>query len=312
MTGPPAGRPAAGDDLAARVAAHDDRAARAGGPGVLLCPGMGEGASTWDRLVPLLTAAGCRVRRLDRPDDGRVPTLTAELGRVDAAVAALGRVDAAVAGLGRVDAAVARLDRPVLVAHSAAALPAEAYARRHPGRLAGLVLVDPSLVDPGGVARWGWWSARSAGAAAALAPVLAGGLDRSGLARRCGPWAWRWAVRRMSVRPPDPASAVPWGSGAVLVGALTQWLAHPAVAAELLALRAVTPAPVLPVRVLTALGDVTTPAGRAAWRVGHARLAASFPAGRQEVLRDARHLVHVDQPAVVAAAVAAVRRDSGS
>ncbi|KWV31484.1 alpha/beta fold hydrolase [Micromonospora rifamycinica] len=302
MTGPPADRPAAGADRAVRPAAHDDRAARAGGPGVLLCPGMGEGASTWDRLVPLLTAAGCRVRRLDRPDDGRVPTLTTELGRIDVAVAELGRIDVAVAGLGR----------PVLVAHSAAALPAEAYARRHPGRLAGLVLVDPSLVDPGGATRWGWWSARSAGAAAALAPVLAGGLDRSGLARRCGPWAWRRAVHRMSVRPPDPASAVPWGSGAVLVGALTQWLAHSAVAAELLALRAVTPAPVLPVRVLTALGDVTTPAGRAAWRVGHARLAASFPAGRQEVFRDARHLVHVDQPAVVAAAVAAVRRDSGS
>ncbi|MEU1888699.1 alpha/beta hydrolase [Micromonospora sp. WMMD987] len=302
MTGPPADRPAAGADRAVRPAAHDDRAvrpvadadraARAGGPAVLLCPGMGEGASTWDRLAPLLTAAGYRVRRLDRPDDGAAPTLTAELGRIDAAVAGL--------------------DRPVLVAHSAAALPAEAYARRHPGRLAGLVLVDPSLVDPGGAARWAWWSAWSAGAVTALAPVLAGGLDRSGLARRCGPWAWRRAVRRMSVRPPDPAAAVPWGSGAVLVGALTQWLGHPAVAAELSALRAVTPAPVLPVRVLTALGDVATPAGRAAWRAGHARLAAGFPAGRQEVFRDARHLVHVDRPAVVADAVAAVRRDSGS
>ena len=111
-----------------------------------------------------------------------------------------------------------------------------------------------------------------------VAPVLVGVLDRSGLARRCGPWAWRRAVRRMSVRPPDPASAVPYGSGTVLVGALVQWLAHPAVAAELVALRAVTPAPTL-VRVLTVLGDVPTAAGRAAWRVGHARLAASFPPG---------------------------------
>ncbi|WP_432900244.1 alpha/beta fold hydrolase [Micromonospora matsumotoense] len=272
------------------------RSGGAGGPGVLLCPGMGEGAETWDRLVPLLRAAGHRVGRLDRPGsaDGRAPTLTDEVARIDAGVAGLGR--------------------PVLVAHSAAALPAEAYARRHPGRLAGLVLVDPSLVDPGGTRAVGWarWSAWSAGAVTTVAPVLVGVLDRSGLARRCGPWAWRRAVRRMSVRPPDPASAVPYGSGTVLVGALVQWLAHPAVAAELVAWRAVTPAPTLPVRVLTVLGDVPTAAGRAAWRVGHARLAASFPAGRQEVFRDARHLLHVDRPAVVADAVAAVGRDSGS
>ncbi|MEV0943065.1 alpha/beta hydrolase [Micromonospora wenchangensis] len=272
--------------------ATDDPGSRAGGPGVLLCPGMGEGTATWNRLVPPLTAAGYRVRRLDRPDDARVPTLTVELARLDAAVTGL--------------------DRPVLVAHSAAALPAEAYARRHPGRLAGLVLVDPSLVDPAGAARWRWWSAWTAGAVSAGAPVLAGVLDRSGLARRCGPGAWRRAVRRMSVRPPDPAAAAAYGRPEVLVGALVQWLAHPAVAAELVAVRAVTAAPTLPVRVLTALGDVPTPAGRAAWRAGHAALAASFPAGRQEVFRDARHLLHVDRPETVADAVAAVRRDSGS
>ncbi|MEU7957559.1 alpha/beta fold hydrolase [Micromonospora humida] len=274
--------------------AADDPAAtgRAAGPGVLLCPGMGEGAATWDRLVPPLTAAGYLVRRLDRPDDSRVPTLTAELARVDTALTGL--------------------DRPVLVAHSAAALPAEAYARRHPGRLAGLVLVDPSLVDPAGAARWRWWSAWTAGTVAAGAPVLAGALDRSGLTRRYGPGAWRRAVRRMSVRPPDPAAAAAYGCGSVLVGALVQWLAHPAVAAELVALRAVTAAPTLPVRVLTALGDVPTPAGRAAWRAGHAALAASFPAGRQEVFRGARHLLHVDRPETVVEAVAALRRDSGS
>ncbi|MFI9640825.1 alpha/beta fold hydrolase [Micromonospora sp. NPDC051925] len=268
-----------------------------GGPGVLLCPGMGEGAATWDRLVPLLTADGYRVGRLDRPgsggapDDGRVPTLAAEVARIAAGVAGLGR--------------------PVLVAHSAAALPAEAYARLHPGRLAGLVLVDPSLVEPSGAVGWGRLSVWSAGRVTAVAPVLAGLLDRSGLARRLGPWASLRSVRRMSVRPPDPVLAVPYGSGAVLVGALVEWLAHPAVAAQLAALRAGTDPPALPVRVLTALGDVPTPVGRAAWRSGHARLAASFPAGRQGVFRDARHLVHVDHPEAVAAAIGAVRGDSG-
>ncbi|WP_328343389.1 alpha/beta fold hydrolase [Micromonospora sp. NBC_00421] len=298
MTGRPGDRPAA--DRAAQGGVTG-RSGGAGGPGVLLCPGMGEGAETWDRLAPLLRAAGYRVGRLDRPgpEDFRVPTLGDEVARIAAGVAGL--------------------ERPVLVAHSAAALPAEAYARRHPGRLAGLVLADPSLAaprlaDPGGTRAAGWerLSAWSAGAVAAAAPMVAGALDRSGLVRRVGPWAWHRAVRRMSVRPPDPAAAVPYGSAAVLVGALVQWLAHPAVAAELVALREVTAAPTLPVRVLTALGDVPTPVGRAAWRAGHARLAASFPAGRQEVFRDARHLLHVDRPATVVEAVAAVGRDSGS
>ncbi|MGC5021606.1 alpha/beta fold hydrolase [Micromonospora sp. DT47] len=264
------------------------------GPAVLLCAGMGEGAGTWAALVPLL-AGRHRVALLDRPglgvvpDDGRVPTLAGEVARIAPLVEELGR--------------------PVLVAHSAAALPAEAYARCHRGRLAGLVLVDPSLVEVPGPA---WGAARAARLVAAGAPALGAALDRVGLARRLGPWAWTRAVRRMSVLPPDPARAVPYRSGAVLVRVLVEWLAYPAMAAELVALRRRTAPPAVPVVVLTALGDVATASGRAAWRAGHARLAASFPAGRQEVLRDARHLVHRDRPEVVAAAVAAVGRDSGS
>ncbi|MFJ6198501.1 alpha/beta fold hydrolase [Micromonospora sp. NPDC092111] len=262
-----------------------------GGPSVLLCAGMGDRAATWDPLAPLLAAAGFRVARLGRegrPDVGRVPTLAGEVARIGASVAVLGR--------------------PVLVAHSAAALPAEAYARLRPGRLAGLVLVDPSVVESvawGRLSRWAGRPVVSAG------PVLAGFLDRSGLAGRLGPWAWTRAVRRMSVRPPDPALAAWYGSGAVLARVLVEWSTYPAMAAELVAVRAATAPPVLPVRVLTALGDVDRPVARAAWRRGHARLAEGFPAGRQEVFRDARHLLHRDHPEVVAATVAVLDRDSG-
>ncbi|MEH0846093.1 alpha/beta hydrolase [Micromonospora sp. CPCC 205711] len=269
---------------------------RGGGPAVLLCAGMGDGVGTWDAVAPLLGAAGWRVARLDRPglgalpDDGAAPTLAGEVARIDAGVAGLGR--------------------PVLVAHSAAALPAEAYARLHPGRLAGLVLVDPSVVveQPAWVrvARW------SAGAVAGRASALGGFLDRSGLAVRVGPWAWERAVRRMSVRPPDRALGLPYASGSALARVLVEWLAYPSMAAELVEVRRRTAAPALPVRVLTALGDVTAPAGRTAWRGGHDRLAGSFPAGRHEVFRDARHLLHSDHPEVVVRAVTAVGRDGGS
>ncbi|MFF5175528.1 alpha/beta fold hydrolase [Micromonospora sp. NPDC000089] len=280
---------------------------------VLLCAGMAEGAASWDALVPLL-AGRHRIARLDRPglgvvpDDGRVPTLAGEAARIGALVEELGR--------------------PVLVAHSAAALPAEAYARRHPERLAGLVLVDPSLVDPApagadapapGPTLAGVRRAHAERAAArlarllvAVAPTLGAAADRAGLAGRLGPWVWRRAVRRMSVRPPQPERAAPYRSGSVLLRVLVELLAYPGMAADLVALRAATGPPPLPVVVLTALGDLPTARGRAAWRAGHARLAASFPNGRQEVLRDARHLLPGDRPEVVAAAVAALGRDTGS
>jgi pimeloyl-ACP methyl ester carboxylesterase len=262
-------------------------------PTVLLCAGMAEGAATWDRLVPLLAT---RVTRLDRPGLGvlpaerRSPTLAGEVARIAAAV------EAGPAG------------PIVLVAHSAAALPVEAYARLAPGRLAGLVLVDPSVVG-----RWprpGRRRGELARLVAAGSPALAAGLDRGGLARRLGPWAWRSAVRRLGTGSPDPARRAAatrvYGSGRVLTSVLVEWLAYPSMAADLAALRRRTVPPAVPVVVLTALGDLAGGRARADWRSAHAALARSFPAGRQEVLRDSRHLVQWDEPQTVAAAIADV------
>ena len=105
-----------------------------GEPAVLLLAGLGEPWFDWDPTVPLL-AGRHRVVRYDRPGLGAsparrtYPTLAEEADRIAAVIDRYG------------------LDRPVVVAHSAAALPAEACARRHPGGLSGLVLVDPKQVE---------------------------------------------------------------------------------------------------------------------------------------------------------------------
>ncbi|RGC70545.1 Sigma factor SigB regulation protein RsbQ [Micromonospora sp. MW-13] len=307
MTGRPGGpvggpgrTPAPGDPVPGRLP-PGVRVDGSGEPAVLLCAGMAEDSGAWDRLVPLL-AGRHRVLRFDRPGLGTLPagrcppTLAGEVARIAAVVGA--------AGPGRV----------VLVAHSAAALPAEAYARLRPDRLAGLVLVDPSVAGPppaglAAVAAGAAWLAGVAG------PGLAVLLDRTGLARRVGPWGWERAVRRLAAAPPDPAwraaARRAYGDGAVLTAVLVEWLAHPAVAADLVELRRHVPPPALPVRVLTALGDLPGSRARRAWRSGHAALAAAFPAGRQVVLRDARHLLHRELPGEVAVAIVAVTVDTG-
>ena len=108
------------------------------------------------------------------------------------------------------------------------------------------------------------------------------------------------------VLPDDTAAAARvYGSGSVAAAAFAEWFAHGGMVRDLVDLRTSTPTPRVPVVVLTALGDLRTSRGRARWRRAHARLAASFHDGRQEVLRDSGHLVHLDDPAAIAAGVAA-------
>ncbi|HEY0698425.1 MAG TPA: alpha/beta fold hydrolase [Micromonospora sp.] len=299
----------------------------AGEPPVLVCPGMADTVLTWPAVVDLL-AGRHRVVRFDRPGLGhsaplgRLPTLAGEADRI---AAVIGR---------------SRLRRPVLVAHSVAAWHAEAYARLHPDDVAGLVLVDPSVAQPapgswqvsGAASRQrsdvvGRW--RQAGAArrrdlsavvgrwdlsAVVGRWLAGNsaelarlIDVTGLARLVGPALWAAAVRSMAARPPsrrlrNEVGPV-YGGGKLVVAALAEWLTYDAMRGDLVELRRRTAPPPVPVVVLTALGDLGSPAARARWRVAHDRLAHSFPHGRQEVLRDCRHLVQLDRPDAVAAAV---------
>lgn len=100
---------------------------------VILASGCGMGAELWRDVVAILPGA---VVALDRPGlggtpwRGRLPTLHDE---ADLIAAVAGRWSA-----GR---------RVIVVAHSMAGFHAEAFGRRYPDQLAGLLLVDASIPD---------------------------------------------------------------------------------------------------------------------------------------------------------------------
>lgn len=256
----------------------------AGEPSVLVCAGLGDAWFTWDAVTALL-APDHLVVRFDRPGLGdsparaTLPTLRGEAERMRRLVTALD------------------LRRPVVVAHSAAGLHAEAYARLFPDGLSALVLVDPSAEPP--------WRPipRLPGAVVPSLKTIAEVVDPA--ARLLGPAVWARVLRYLTPVLPDDtgAAARVYGSGAVAAAAFAEWFAHGGMVRDLVDLRAATAPPRIPVVVLTALGDLRGSRSKARWRRAHARLAASFPDGRQEVLRDSGHLVHLDDPASIAAAV---------
>ncbi|GIG60780.1 hypothetical protein Lfu02_51520 [Longispora fulva] len=251
-----------------------------GDPTVMLVGGLGEAWFDWDAVAGLL---GTRVVRFDRPGLGLSQPAPGPVALLDEA----DRIAEVCPG------------RVVVVAHSLGGFFAEAFARRYPERVVGLVLVDPSC-EPSVTRRARWWSLLLRPAP----PVTS--LLAAGLAPALGPWARGRAVRSQTAAgvatgSPEQVRAV-FGSARVLGTAVKELLSYRDVAADLLALRATTAFPPVPVVVLTALGDVADPAEAAAWRDGHAALAALL-GGRQEVLADARHMLQVDQPELVVAAV---------
>ncbi|MEV0838414.1 alpha/beta hydrolase [Actinocatenispora sera] len=270
------------------------------GPVVLFCCGLGQSWFDWDAVVPLLR--GYRLVRLDRPGLGLSPR-SARPSTLD--------VEAA-----RIAAAADRFSpaAPVtVVAHSAAALHAEAYARTAPDRLAGLVFVDPSY-EPDAVAseqplRGLETLARQADAplSALLAAVPVARLIgppavrlayRLGTARRLtGPDRPGWPPRPDPV--PDALDAV-YSSGETLASIVAELAAYRGQAVALRAMCA-APFPPVPVRVLAATYGLGTDRA-AAWSAATAALAAELSAGHQ-VLPDAAHLAMLDRPDAVATAV---------
>ena len=257
-----------------------------GSPAVLLEPGLGGAWFDWDLLVPLLTGQH-RVIRMDRPGPDASPhaagamTLRREADRLAALITVLD------------------LAKPIVVAHSLGALYAEAFARWYPTRIGGLVLVDPSC-EPDARQR-GPVRRRLAAWAQAAAPALGAVAGVTGLARVFGPPLRAKAMRVMTrsvTAPgaPEDVGAV-YGDGRMAASVLTGLIAYRDLAADLLRLRAEQPFPDVPVVVLTALGDVD---GDGAAR--HAALACQL-GGRQVVLPNARHMLHIDHPDTVAAAV---------
>ncbi|MFD5466695.1 alpha/beta fold hydrolase [Kitasatospora sp. NPDC127059] len=262
------------------------------GPVCLLTGGLGSSWFDWDLVVPFLTPYRTVVR-FDRPGYGLsaaepatgrrpAPTLAGEAGRIRAVLDGLG------------------LDGPcTVVGHSLAGFHVEAFARLHPERAAGLVLVDGS-VEPGArpypapVVR-----DLAARAAAGLATALA-------VPYLFGPTARRVTARLSTVRREDlaPAPLVRhcYRTGRALRALLRENGRYLDMAAELDGLRRTRPlSEELPVTVLAA--DDGCRNGRTeSWLAEQRELAALLGADFRTTA-PAGHLVMFDRPDAVASAV---------
>ncbi|GAA2435835.1 alpha/beta hydrolase [Actinomadura vinacea] len=262
---------------------------RRDGPPLLIGSGLGGAWFDWDPTVELLRAEH-RTVVYDRPGLGRSPAAHAP--------PSLRRDVQIMADLAK------EIGAPVTVlAHSMGAFAAEALARLHPELLNGLVLVDPSYErDPCA-------GPRVAAALTPLTKTLGGALGVTRIARLGAPAARRLVLRFTSDRDDTvPAATVRdvYGRGTVIGTIAAEELAYREMAADLAALRDRRPFPDLPLVVLTALGDVRGPGRAQDWAEGHRRLAAMSPRGEQVELPGAKHMLQLDRPDAIAAAVAQV------
>ncbi|MEU7042282.1 alpha/beta hydrolase [Streptomyces varsoviensis] len=259
------------------------------GPVCVLSGGLGMGWFDWDPVVPLLVEHRTVVR-FDRPGLGfsesspHPPTAAGEADRVAGVLDALGLPGPA-----------------TVVGHSLAAFHAEAFARLHPERTAGVVLVDGSVEEDPSPA-----PARDLRTAAARARGRA--VTAVGLPRALGPTLRRLTVRATSVRRTDPAPGDLlrrcYGSGRVARAVLLENARYRDVAAELIALRAERPLPPVPVAVLAASHGNGSWFERR-WLDRQRRLAELLDA-RFETVAPAGHLLMLDRPQAVADAVLSV------
>ncbi|MFF9786674.1 alpha/beta fold hydrolase [Streptomyces nigrescens] len=254
------------------------------GPVCVLSGGLGMAWFDWDAVAALL-APHRTVVRFDRPGLGlsapapEPPTLAAEADRIVHLLDALGHFGPA-----------------TVVGHSLAGFHAEAFARRHPDRCAGLLLVDASIEDnprprlPRAL-RTAW------------AGGVAGALSAAGLPRALGPAARRLIGRASTVgsHPPHPWERAGYRTSRVARACVLENTTYPYQAAELAALRPDHPLPAVPVTVLAAY-DGSETAGRLRWLERQRGLAAEL-GGRFAVAAPAGHLVMADVPESVVRAV---------
>lgn len=256
-------------------------------PAVVLLGGCGVPYYQWDPVLALLGPR--RAVRLDRPGlvgtpwPGTLPSLAEEVETLAELVAGL--------------------DRPILVAHSMAGLHAEALVRTRPGSVAGLVLVDGSVErdprPPGSGEGW-----------LRVARIVRRAMRRPWV-RPLGPAADRllswWQSRRLHLvgvfgprTPWDARARRIFRSGDAVASVLAEQAAYAQQVWDLAELRRRHPFEPIPVRVLTAAHN-----GGSSWVAVQAWLAESLGA-EQTVLPESRHLIMLDQPEAIAAAVAAV------
>ncbi|WP_030670297.1 alpha/beta fold hydrolase [Streptomyces rimosus] len=260
------------------------------GPVCVLSGGLGMSWFDWDPVVARL-ARHRTVVRFDRPGLGLSapaagpPTAAGEAARIAHVLDALG------------------LPGPcAVVGHSLAAFHAEAFARLHPERVAGLVLVDGSVEeDPRPrlprTVRTAW--------AGGLASVL----SAAGLPRALGPTARRLTVRASTVRnhPRGPHEAGVYRTSRVLRACALENATYAYQAAEVAALRPEHPLRGVPVTVLAAYDGSETPR-ELRWLERQRSLATQL-GGTFAVAAPAGHLVMADAPDAVATAVLSLTAD---
>lgn len=253
-------------------------------PTVLLLGGCGVPSYTWDRVVAEL--AEIEVVTLDRPGlvgtpwPGALPQLSDEVATLTDLVHHLG---------GPV----------VVVAHSMAGLHAEALARKHPGLVVGMVLVDSSVEweprRPRFPGRW-LWAARGVHALFGFTAV-----------RPAGSFADRVLVttqsRRKLLDPRSAAATAVYRSRNAAASVVAEQGAYGQQVWDLTRLRRRTHFPDIPVAVITASAEEGS-----AWVRDQARL-AELLGGEHIVTTDSRHLVMLDRPDLVAAVVRLVLPD---
>ncbi|MEV5128746.1 alpha/beta hydrolase [Streptomyces decoyicus] len=254
------------------------------GPVCVLSGGLGMAWFDWDAVAALL-APYRTVVRFDRPGLGlsapapEPPTLAAEAGRIARVLEALGHTGPA-----------------TVVGHSLAGFHAEAFARLHPDRCAGIVLADSSIEDdprprlPRAVHTA--WAGTVAGLACA-----------AGLPRALGPATRRLIGHASTVgsHPPHPWEQAGYRTSRVLRACALENASYPYQAAELAALRRDRPLPGVPVAVLAAYDG--SESARQLRALERQRGLAAELGGRFAVAAPAGHLVMADVPESVAGAV---------
>ncbi|MFJ7247809.1 alpha/beta fold hydrolase [Kitasatospora sp. NPDC098652] len=262
------------------------------GPLCLLTGGLGSSWFDWDLVVPFLTPYRTVVR-FDRPGYGLSAAEPATGRRPAPTVAGEAeRIRAVLDGLG--------LGGPcTVVGHSLAGFHVEAFARLHPERTAGLVLVDGSVeaaARPYPAPAVRDLAARAvAGAATALAvPYLLGPTARRVTARLS-------TVRREDLAPPLLVRHC-YRTGRALRALLRENGRYLDMAAELDALRRARPLPEdLPITVLAA-DDGCRTSRTESWLADQRELATLLGADFRTTA-PAGHLVMFDRPDAVASAV---------
>lgn len=255
-------------------------------PTVVLASALGTVCTDWDGVLALLSDVDVVV--YDRPGTGHSPPEQPPWPQAAAAT-----LHEEVRRLAEVGPALGAAPPYVVVGHSSGGLYAQAFARLHPDRTAGVVLIDTSTALPPP-------SPRVAALRHRLRTTLAG----TPLPQAFGPPGRRALVWAQTVRGSDPLRPAErrqiYGTRQGAHGVMAELDGFDDAAAELAELERSHPFPAVPTTVLTAASTGRPwPHRDRSWIREQQELAAAL-AAEHVVVDDAAHLVPLDRPDAVA------------